>query len=404
MWQLGIFLIVWTFTLAGQAWAARVDLHSSLNLGAGYVRVVDRDVPGDPLEAVAIREGVRNTVTFDNAYIHVGLGYEVSAVQLRRNSDLNYLDHRLAIDVNPERWLRRVTPTGHLTIIADLTINPSLPPIQSATPTSPTTDPGTLPADGGAAGPSEPPLPQLPGVDNLLTVREDRSGYVAHYGLGWEEALTSFSSYRAAAAVTDHRYRNSAVPDVATLQVTAEYLTHLEAGQAGFGVSHQRFVRGGFFNQKSYGLFVSLSRSGRLFGWRVAPGVAYRTDPKRYGATLEMSGFIRRRILTYTGNYGVGYAFLDVGSASLAPVQSVGLSIHPTQEVRFSSRLGAGARFSSNTTEYALALTQRADFTPTLNATVRYERALRRWETAANPSLHQQYADTVWVALIWLFL
>lgn len=403
MWRAGILIIAWTVTLASPAWAARVALHSTLQVGGGYARVVDRDFPDDPVEDVQTREGLRNTLIYDNAYVHVGVGYGIWAVQLRPHSELDYLDHRMAIRIDPERWLRRMAQSGHLTITADLTISPSLPDLQPVTPTSPSPDPGALPADADGEPPVAPPPPDLPGADNLLTIRQDRSGYVAHYGLGWEDDLTPYSSYRTAAAVTDQRYRNSAVADVATLDLTAEYLTHLPVGQAGVGISHGRFVRGGT-NQKTYGLFASLARSSFRSGWRIAPGVAYRTDRKGYGATLDLGGFLRNRVLTYSGSYKVGYVFLQVGEVKLAPVQSVGFSVHPTRQGRFPRQAAAGARFSSSTTQYTVGVNQGAVITSRLNANIGYQRALARWRISGDPMVHQQHADSVLVAFNWQFL
>lgn len=404
MWRFGVVLVASVVGLASPAWAARVALHSTLTLGGGYVRVVDRDFPDDPVEGVEAREGLQNVVYFDNAYLHVGLSYSVWAVQIEQNHELDYLDHRLAIHIGADRWLRRLAQSGHLTIIADLTVNPSLPPLESANPVTPSADPGTLPADTGGDVPVEPPPPDLPGADNLLTLRQDRSGYSAHYGLAYENDLTPYSSYRTSAVVTDSRFKSSAVADAATLRVSAEYLTQLRVGQAGVGISHGRFVRGGFSDEKTYGVFASLARSSFRSGWRIAPGVAHRTDRRTYAGTLDLSGFIRNRILTYSGGYKIGYVFLQVGDARLAAAHDFELNIHPTRQGRYPRGLTAGARFSSDTTQYTVGVHQGAELALGVHATIGYQRALARWRTADDPSVHQQHADSVTVALSWQFL
>jgi hypothetical protein len=398
MWLRGLACGALVLGLATPAGAAHVNLHSSIGVASAYLRVADRETPNDPLEDVQTREHLASTLTLDNAYVHSEIRYRISAVQLQRNEDLNYLDHHAGIRVDANRWLRRFTQSGRLTITADLHINPSLPPLGPDETSVPSTE---APADTGPGG----PVPEdLVGIGDLTTIREDRSGYAMKYGIAYEDELSPFSGYRVGALVRDTRNNSSVVQDSASLILNAEEYARLRAGLAGVGVSHARLIRGGATNNKTYEMYGFLSRTGYRTGWRIAPGIAYRTQAKTYSGTLATQGYLRQRILTYFAHYRTGYQFLHIGTTPLARTHRLGVSIGGTRPTHYPRYLVAEALVGGRTKEATLNLTQAARFTPRIRGRVGYERGLLRWVDLATGATRKRHSDAVRVSLDWQFL
>jgi len=384
--------------------AGRFDLHLGGAVGASYVRVVDPELADSHLEDVQGQESVATTLVYDNAYMHVGVHYRITAVQLAQNAELNYLDHRVGIRLDADRWMQRLTDGGRLSITANLSINPSLPPLDPNAPTLPNAPDSTPPADGTATDTAPEPRSDLLTAGNIVNIRQDRSGYAFTYGLTYEDDTSPFSSYRVGWRVTDHRYNSDVVGDSATLRVGADYLTRVRIGHVSVGASHGRFVRGGNQDQQTYGLHASLARTGYRLGWRVSPGLSYRTDRDVYGASLDLSAFLRRRILSYQGSYNTDYEVLNIGDIPLARTQRVGLTVQPTRRTRFPRRAAAAAVISRNTRAYTLSAGQAAVLAPNVNASIGYERGLLRWTDSGSGILRHRHSDTVLLALNWQFL
>jgi hypothetical protein len=377
--------------------AAQFTLHSSIGLAGAYVRVVDRDTPDDPLEDVQTREQVSSTLAFDNAYVHSDIRYKIAAVQLVRNEELNYLDHNIGLRVDANRWLRHFTESARLTITADLSVNPSLPPLGPDATSGPTTDAPTDAQPGG-------PVPEgLEGVGNLTNIRDDRSGYAMKYGLTWEDDLSPFSGYRLGAVVRDTRYDSSVARDTTSLVLKGEQFTRLRAGQAGVGFSHGRLIRGAATNNKTYRVFGYVSKVGYRTGWRVAPGIAYRTQAQSYAMTLATQGFLRQRVLTYFAHYQTGFEFLHIGNTPLARTQRMGITIGETRSSNYPRYVAAELLLAGATREATLNVTQAARITPRVRGSVGYERGLLRFDDATGIT-HKRHSDVVRVSLDWQFL
>jgi hypothetical protein len=381
--------------------AGNFSLHSGVGLGASYIRVADLELADPVLEDVQAHETLSTNVSYDNAYLHVGVNYRVSAVELRHNPELNYIEQAVAINLDADRWLRRFTGTGSLTITGQMAINPSLPPIDPRVTDAPnaptTTPPGGTPDQGTTSG-------DLLTAGNLVNIREDRSGYAFIYGLSYEDDLGPFSSYTVGWLVRDNRYNSDVIGDSATLGVNGDYVTRLRIGDAGVGVSHGRFVRGGGQDRQTYDVHASLARGTFRGGWRVAPGVAYRTDTHAYGAALDLSGFRRRRVLSYQGYYRTNYQLLDIGGVTLTRTQHVGVTVRPTRPTQYPRSVGAESVFSSVSRQYILSADQSVLISPSLRASIGYERGLLRWMDTSTDQWRHRHSDTVLVALNWQFL
>jgi hypothetical protein len=383
--------------------AGHFGLTAGAGLGAAYIRVADLELADPVLEDVQARETLSTNLTFDNAYLHLGVNYRVTAVQLRENPELNYIDQGVGILLDADRWLRRMTGTGHLTITGELAINPSLPPLDAGRPSVPNSPETPPPGDGTT--PAPPPTPEdLLTAGNLVNIREDRSGYALIYGLAYDDELSPFSSYRVGWLVRDNRYNSAVIGDSATLAVNGDYLSRLRVGEAGVGVSHSRYVRGGISDRQTYDVHASLAQGTYRSGWRIAPGVSYRTDTHVYGASLNLGAYTRRRVLSYQGYYRTSYDLLDVAGVTLARTQHVGFTVQPTRPTRYPRHAGADVVLSSRSRAYNMSAEQSVLVTDKVRASIGYERGLLRWTDATTDQLHHRHADTVLLSLNWQFL
>ena len=110
--------------------ASHFDWEGNVSLGGAYVSLQTTDPGSISLEDLRGQETLGNTLTFDNAFLHLSTYYAVTAVQLKKNTQLNYLDHSATVDMDVSRWLQRHTD-GRLTITASVRVSPSLPPLQT---------------------------------------------------------------------------------------------------------------------------------------------------------------------------------------------------------------------------------------------------------------------------------
>jgi len=385
---------------AGRA-AGSLALDADVGLGGAYLRVVDVEAADPRLEDVQGRESLGTKVAYDNPYLHLEVTYRVTAVQLRSHPELDYIDQAVHLRLDADRWLRRLTGSGRLTVISNLVVNPSLPPIDtpaSQIPNSPSTTPAA-----GTSGTADRLGSDLLTAGNLVNIREDRSGYAFTYGLIYEDELSPFSGYRVGWNVKDNRYNSDVVPDSATLGMTGEYYSQVRSGRAGVGVSHGRVVRGPNKNLKTYGLDASLSQSRYRSGWRLAPGVTYRTDRKTYGASAAAEGFLRRRVLSYSANYSTKYSVVTLGEVAISRVHFAGFGVRPTQVTKYPRRANVSAAISNRTRQYSFLAQQAAQLTPTVFASIGYERAKLRWREEDTGNVRHRYGDTVLLALNWQF-
>jgi hypothetical protein len=385
---------------AGRA-AGSLALDLDAGLGGAYLRVVDVEAADPRLEDVQGRESLATTLAFDNPFLHLEVNYRVTAVQLRSHPELDYIDQHVNLRLDADRWLRRLTGNGRLTIISNLIVNPSLPPIDTGATPIPNS-PAATPVEG-TSGAADRLRSDLLTAGNLVNIREDRSGYAYNYGLIYEDELGPFSGYRVGWNVTDNRYNSDVVPDSATLRASGEYFSQVRSGRASVGVSHSRVVRGPNKELKTYGIQGALAQGRYRSGWRLAPGVTYRSDRKAYGASLDSGAFLRRPLLSYSASYGTEYAVVTVGDVAISRVHRAGFGIRPTQVTKYPRRANVSAAISTRTRQYSFLAEQAAQLTPTVLASIGYERAKLRWREEGTDTVRHRYGDTVLLAVNWQF-
>lgn len=394
--QRHLFVVIVCTGLAGATAAdagTRVNLESTLTSGAAYVYAEKKDVGSVDLEDLQTHEGLANRLAYDNSLLHVGINYQVLAVQLTHNTELNYLTHWLGLEADVNRWLRRYTGEGNLEMILGAGISPALPPLQNPQDPAATTQPPDL-------------ISQIPLVNSDVTsTLDDRSGKSIWYGMRYSDQLGLAEHYYLEWRVRDNRYNSEVVPDSRVLSVSGGYDRELLRGRTGFDLVHRRQLRKTGQRGWIWGASGYLGRDTRRYSWRVAPGAAYQTNTKLWRATLSLRGGIRGRSLALDGWLDSDVDWVDVGTRQeVRRIHRISLQLGPAGPSRFPTSLFARGSRSRDTRRLEAGLRQGFTITQRIGGSIVYQRSNLFVDDATLGVTRERRSDVATLNLYWRFL
>lgn len=379
--------------------ASRFGWSGGLGASASYLEVRASDQATASIEDVQSQESVSNSVTFDNAYLHIGTTYDVTAVQLQQNAELDYYSHNLSVDADVNRLLRHYMENSHLTITATARASPSLPPLQSV-PVADAPTPTTPPPDPEAGTPvATPDLAR----EDLLTLPDQRTGYTMVYGAAYSEELDPFRHYSLSGLVTDNRYRSSLVGNTVDLAVDGTYGVYQANGEIGVRASHGRLLKGGFGGQV-YGLSVFRAGGTRRLTWRVEPGITYARDLNQYSGSFRSEMTATAPDVQLSAGYGTELALNVVERQAVVRSHTAYLGLSNTRSYRFPRLAAVSGSVAGKVRRAELTLNQEIRFRATLSSVISYARSGLWWEETGTGSHQKRTSDVITFNIQWSFL
>ena len=393
-----VFALLLMPLMTAPAWAARnLDLNTTVGLGSSYMHVRSDDPGVSTVSDVQARLRLANDLSYDNAYIHMGVFYEISGVHLIKNSSLDHIAHDLRLEVDVNRWVQTMTEDGRLEVILEVAISPSLPPI----------DPGL--SDFGAGDEEAALLDDAKLVDrsvsgnNALNINEDVTGYQFAYGLRWEDQAGPNGRYNLGAVVNDQRYDGGTLDEATALKLSGGYAETLLVGRTGFDLSHSRFIRGGRKEEKVYGVSGFFERGGFGAGWGMSAGLSMQTNPQRLSGAFGLNGNRRGRTLVVGARYSTDIALSTVGHQGGVRVHNLAVTVGPAQEMLRPVWLAMKATLAEEVKRAEATLQKTVFSSPLVFGTVSYTHAGMWWfdETAGRD--RQRQSDVVGFEINWRF-
>lgn len=378
---------------ARAAW--RLDWVPTVGTGGTYFDVRTTDPGSTPIEDVENRQQLDNSVAVDNAYLHLGVQYDVTRVALQTNQELNYLDHQVGMNLNVDRWLRRYTQDGRLTLTATARVSPSLPPL----------DPQRLPT--GASGRDPQAVNDLSPTEyfvhhDVLNIRDDPSGYTVYYGASYSDNLDPFHRYEAGWNVEDNRYDSALVKDSRILHLQSTYAVRLRQGEVGARVSHERQLGGGRFKDL-YGVSVFRSEEARRLTWRIEPGVTYRPSTGQARAAVGVSSIYTMRRATLETSYASTWGVSVIGVEAVQRIHEVFLSLHTNHNYRTPRWLSLDARWEEFSRRLEGSIGQRFQIVRSVAVVFQYSNSAVWWDNGTAPDMVSWRAQTIGGDLRWEF-
>jgi hypothetical protein len=388
--------------LGALAWpaAARanwmVDWVPTVGTGGTYFDVKTTDPGSTPIEDVENRQQLDNSLTLDNAYVHLGLQYEVMRVALQQNQDLNYLDHQVGMNLNVDRWLRRYTEDGRLTLTATARISPSLPPL----------DPQRLPTGASGRDPqvADPQTPTEYFVHHdVLNIRNDPTGYTLLYGANYGDQLDPFTRYNVGWDIEDNRYDSPLVKDSRILHLQGTYALRLREGEAGIRFTQQRAI-GAPGLTEVYGVSVFRSDEARRMAWRFEPGVTYQPTSQHARASLDASWSYMMRRATLVSAISSTRSISVIRSESLERTNVVSLNLSSNHDYRTPRWIGVSGRLGEFSRRLEVSAGQRFQVARSLAVVFQYAYSGIWWDDGSTPShLFSWRSQTIGGDLRWEF-
>lgn len=390
---LTLLLTLWGAAPADAAWD--VTWVRAVVTGGGAFDVETTDPNSAPIQDVESRQRLNNNLTFDNAYLHMGLLYEIMRVDLQDNRELSYLDHQVGINFNVDRWLRRYTEDGRLTVKATAQISPSLPPI----------DPDRLPT--GDSGRDQAALTDLSQSEflvhhDILNIEDDPTGYTIVYGLAYSDELGPYRRYDVGWDVEDNRYDSTLVQDSRVLRLHGRYTLSQLRGESGFGVSHNRQLGEARFNDV-YGLSVFRAAESRRWTWHVEPGITYQPDGPRYRGSFNLALDYTMPRATIESAYSVGTNVSIFGQSGLERIHRLFLGVRTNRNYRSPRWMSADLRVEESLRQLEFAAGQRFQFFRSLAVVFQYSHSGIWWDDGVSPERLRWESDRVGVDLQWEF-
>jgi hypothetical protein len=354
-----------------------VDWEPTVGTGGTYFDVKTTDPAATPIEDVENRQQLDNNLTLDNAYVHMGLQYEVMRVALQDNQDLNYLDHQVGMNFNVDRWLKRYTEDGRLTLTATARVSPSLPPL----------DPSSLPT--GASGRDPQAVNALTPSEyfvhhDVLNIRDDPNGYTLLYGASYGDQLDPFTRYEAGWNIEDNRYNSPLVKDSRILHLQAVYALRQRQGEAGTRVTHERALSATGVNDL-YGVSVFRSDEARRLTWRIEPGVTYQPATRQARAAANVSGSYVMRRATVESAYSSTWAVSVIGAESLQRINAVSLALRSNHDYRTPRWISVSGRWEDFSRRIEFSAGQRFQIGRSLAVVFQYADSGIWWQDDAKP-------------------
>ncbi|MBI5136392.1 MAG: hypothetical protein HZA24_03535 [Nitrospirae bacterium] len=394
----GLLLLLWV----DNAHALKAGLTSEASGRVAYLNLTSSDPAATELEDVQTTEGIAAQLDLDNAYLHLDMRYQVIAGQLAHNAELNYLEHSVVFNLNLDRWLEQHSEAGKVDITLAVDTSPSLPPLEDTGGTS-----AALPLGGDPAameaqnllGQSRPP-------SDMLNLREDRSGYGLRYGITYSDTAGPVGRYHAGWLVRDSRYKGGVVPNQSSLNVNGGYMHRLLRGEAGFTVIHNRLLRGGTSQQRTYSLSGVYNRPGYRYSWGTTLGTTYLVDGRDYVARASAHASRRAHQIRVSGSADTDVAVVDVGRTALRRRHQMTFKVEPVTYATGAVWLTASGSVAE-AAKRAEAGINRLMFLGDksgLYADIGYKWSGIWWDDVATGLAYRSTSNTVGFNIIWRFL
>lgn len=372
-----------------------VDWVPTVGTGGTYFDVKTTDPASTPIEDVENRQQLDNSLTLDNAYVHMGLQYEVMRVALQENQDLDYLDHQVGMNFNVDRWLKRYTEDGRLTLTATARVSPSLPPL----------DPQRLPT--GASGRDPQVLNDLSPSEyfvhhDVLNIRDDPTGYSLLYGASYGDQLDPFSRYEAGWNIEDNRYDSPLVRDSRVLNLQGTYAVRLPQGEAGTRITHEREL-GSARLKDVYGVSVFRSEEARRLSWRFEPGVTYLPANRVARPSLSVTMAYTMRQATFESAYNTTWSVSVIGTDALQRIHEVYLALHTNHDYRTPRWISLSGRWEDFSRRLEFSAGQRFQIARSFAVVFQYADSAIWWDNGTQPRMVAWRSQTIGGDVRWEF-
>jgi hypothetical protein len=387
--------------LSALAWPAparanwMVDWVPTVGTGGTYFDVKTTDPGSTPIEDVENRQQLDNSLSLDNAYVHLGVQYEVMRVALQQNQNLNYLDHQVGMNFNVDRWLKRYTEDGRLTLTATARVSPSLPPL----------DPKSLPT--GVSGRDTQGQNDLTPSEyfvhhDVLNIRDNPTGYTLLYGANYGDQVDPFNRYNVGWDIEDNRYNSTLVRDSRVLHLQGTYAVRLRQGEVGTRISHLREL-GSARLKDLYGLSVFRSAEARRVTWHVEPGITYQPADHLARSSLNVSWAYTMRRATFESAYTSTWSISVIGADPLQRIHTGYLAISTNHNYRSPRWISLGGRWEQLSRRLEVSAGQRFQIRRSLAVVFQYSNSSVWWDNGSSPHLVSWRSQTIGGDLRWEF-
>jgi hypothetical protein len=399
--RLGFLVIAMLAALipAGTAHAVYdLQWEPSLAGGGSYIALRTPGTGSTALYDFQGRETWGNQISFDNAYLHLDMGYYLTAVQMQRHPDLGYIDHHVGINLDMNRWVQRHMEDSRLTVTIGAQVSPSLPPIQTTpVPTSEAPPEGETP---------------LPAVDfstqqylqqDLLQLSERTSGYSLFYGMGFNSQIDPFHRYEVGWLLSDNHTNSTLVEDSTVLHLRGVYAVHLSDGEAGVAVRHERLVISQSGGHVYTGSVFRKARHRRIV-WRLEPGVSYVGDNGEYAGSFRAETDVTFPDVVTSLDYVTTLSVITLGTRRLTRSHEGTIELESARNDHYPRSLRLRGLWSDLARRAELTCSQGIRFNRAFRATFTYTSARLWWEDQATGVGWRALSDVVAFNLEWVFL
>lgn len=387
-------------SMPGTARAALdVDLQSTLNLEAGYTSILTNDPATPHVKDVTTREGVTNRLTMAGSYASVVLGYRINAVQLLDHSNLNYMEHRVGIDMDLDGLVSRFTHSGKLDVTAQVSVDPSLPKLGSGPAFTPYDE-----SDPDTATRERIIEERMLADGDMLLIQEDRSGYAMHFGLSFSDEAGRTGRYNIGVSLRDHRYDSALIVDKSILGLSAGYMRGFLLSEAGLQLGHQRYLRGeGDPERTLSSASLMFARNGFRLGWRLGAGGSYTDQDETVHPTLSSNIYYRGSRVAMDVGARTGISDSDVDVIGFYRTRAANVEFHPARPTRTPwSISGYWSGFLDND-QYTGRVSQRVIWNDAVSGGISYARSE---SLIRDPGfgVDRRSSDTVLLSFVWRFI
>ena len=334
--------------------------------------------------------------------VNVSGGVEVQkgkvAVQLADHNNLNYIEHRLGLDLDLDGLVQRFTHSGKLDVTAQISVDPSLPELGSGAAFTPSDE-----LDPDTATRARIIEERLLAGGDLLLIQDDRSGYAMHFGLSFSDEAGRTGRYFIGADLRDHRFDSDLILDKSILNVSGGYTRGFLRSEVGLQLGHQRYLRGGDPERTVSSGSLSFARSAYRFGWRLGAGAAYTDRDERVRPTASAGLYYRGRRVAFETGLRTDIGDADVDVIGFYRTHSVNFNFHPARPTRYPwSVSGYWSSFNEND-QYTGRLSQRVVWNDAVSGGIAYTRT----ETLIQDpvlGVDRRSSDTALLSFVWRFI
>ncbi|MDH5527844.1 MAG: hypothetical protein OEY97_11115 [Nitrospirota bacterium] len=369
--------------------------------------VQTNDTAQEVLEDVQSSQGAGASLLYDTAGVHVGVRYDVQAVQYARHDFLNRTDRQLGILLDARRLMQRYTPTGRLTFTATARFTPALSPLDTAQ-AQPFDTPAEQELGTGMSGdPADELTPNL--VAGLLAnqyllnnVATRAPGRVYVYGLDFGNEAGISGWYEMGWLVSDARYESDLLADRAQFDGHFRYVHRLLKGETGLELTHTGFFRGESTDQRIWTLGTFLANTRYRFSWRVGGGSAWRVedDRGRFSGNGSLRVGYRWRRTELKASYRSDMGFQTFGQIRPERVQNMYFTLANKPNRRWERAVSLNRKEAGGDNSHRILASQEYMHRNGMRAGLYYTRDGLRW-TKDSGELSKRSADIVTFKMTW---